>query len=120
MADQTYTFQDSDVQPVIVTDPQGFMVSTIPPWYAATMAGAAKLQTYLQSQGITTTLNMDYPMQNWNTTYFKVPKVPWLDDGKGAHENAGGLIWNYKNLPYAMADRIVKGSFALDDTQAGQ
>ncbi len=113
----TYTFADTDVAAEIVTDPQGDAVSSVPPWYCATMSGVLKLQSWLKTQGVSATILEDYPMKYWNTSYFGLAKVPWLSDGKGAEENAGGLIWNFKVLPYSMAATIAVSAFTLDDTQ---
>ncbi len=104
-----------------IRDAYGFFVSGVPDFYCATLKGATALQQHLKDNGISTTIVMDWPQRNWNTSYFSPSsKVPWLDDGKGAVENAGQLLDNYRVLPYSLADRTVLGSFALDDTQAGQ
>lgn len=115
MADFVFT-PDMLSSGVSVSSPMGF-VNGVPDSYCATIAGATALQTYLKVNGISTDIVMDYPQRNWNTSYFSPSsKVPWLTDNKGAVENAGQLLDNYRVLPYSIADRTVKNSFALDDT----
>jgi hypothetical protein len=87
----------------------------------ATMAGAEALQTWLSAQQppINTTIQMGwplYPPQSGDPDV-QSTQVPWLSDGKGAMENAGGLIYNFANLPYSVAAATAIRSFALDDTQ---
>lgn len=103
---------------VFVRDQFGFIVSGVRDSYCATIGGATSLQEYLAAAGIQTTIVMDWPLwpQQGDGPFGQSTRVPWLVDGKGAKENAGLLLDNYRVLPYSLADATVKGSFKLDDT----
>jgi hypothetical protein len=95
------------------------LVSGVPPWYCATGAGALALQAWLKANGVTITIVQKWPLfQNvQNDRAVQSQQVPYLDDGKGAVENAGGLLWNWSNLPASIAAQIAVEAFTLDDTQ---
>lgn len=95
------------------------IIDPIPEWYCATDYGASSLQAWLKTKGITVTVVAKWPLfqnQAQSATDVQSAQVPWLDDGKGAVEEAGQLIYNFVNLPYSLAERTVLESFALDDT----
>lgn len=106
----TVTMQSNSGQPII---------SGVPAWYCATMAGAEALQSWLKTQGINTTIVEKWPLyqQTVGNLAVQSQQVPYLDDGKGAVENAGGLLFNWTNLPASIAEQIATEAFSLDDTQ---
>jgi hypothetical protein len=98
------------------------LISGVPAWYCATNAGALALQAWLKANGVTVTIVQKWPLfQNvQNNRAVQSQQVPYVDDGKGAVENAGGLLCNFDNLPQSIAAQIAIEAFTLDDTQPGQ
>jgi hypothetical protein len=97
------------------------LVTGIPPWYCASQAGAVALQSWLAANGVTTKIQMGWPLfqQTSGNLAVQSAQVPFLADGKGAVENAGGLLWNFNNLPSSLAAQMAIEAFSLDDTQPG-
>lgn len=111
---------DMFVDGVTFTLPTGG-TSAVPTNLCATEAAAKALQTWLQTNGVSTRLVWGAP-QVTNlvaepTAYSAL--VPWLEDGKGARENAGVLLTNMQRWgqifrPVMMQQTV--GAFATDDS----
>lgn len=86
----------------------------------ATEAGAIAMQNWLKANGVTTTMVFGAPeVDNLIADEDKYSTlVPWLEDGKGARENAGLLLsemqyWAQISRPVMLSQTV--GAFTADD-----
>ncbi len=113
---------DMFVDGISETAPDG-TVQSVPTNLCATYAAADQLRQWLEANGVATSIVYGAPtVADLQTDAYKFSAlVPWLEDGKGARENAGTLLsemqfWGQISRPVMLSQTV--GAFALDDSLA--